>query len=168
MTADLFLAKKHGAKFSHDTKYRYQLWRTWDESRPKVLFIMLNPSTANAETDDNTISKIKQIADFNGFGGLMVGNLFAFITSNPDVLRLEIAKDMSTAVGGEETDLSIREMANQCNIVVFAWGAFNMDQGREELMIKRFPDAMCLKVNRLGSPKHPLYCKTKTNFIPYK
>ena len=35
-------------------RYRHELHRMWDEDRPKVLFIMLNPSTANAIHDDPT------------------------------------------------------------------------------------------------------------------
>ena len=55
--------------------YRYQLHRTWDESLPKCMFMMLNPSTADADIDDNTIRRCIGFAKLWGYGGLMVGNL---------------------------------------------------------------------------------------------
>ena len=45
------------AHFSKNRIYRYALWRTWDESKPKVLFVGLNPSTADEIQDDPTIRR---------------------------------------------------------------------------------------------------------------
>lgn len=49
---ELFLDNNNGAIFSDDRKYRYVLWRSWDNEKPRVMFIGLNPSTANESTDD--------------------------------------------------------------------------------------------------------------------
>ena len=45
-----------GAELSGDRYYRYSLWRQWDEG-PSVLWIMLNPSTADVYVDDPTIRR---------------------------------------------------------------------------------------------------------------
>lgn len=63
------LFEDNGASFSECGKHRLYLWRIWDDSKPKLMFIGLNPSTANANNDDPTISKIKAIANYNGYGG---------------------------------------------------------------------------------------------------
>ncbi|MEK6791851.1 MAG: DUF1643 domain-containing protein, partial [Deltaproteobacteria bacterium] len=63
--------------------YRYALWRTWDESQDKVMFIGLNPSTADATNDDRTISRCRSYAEQWRYGGIIMGNLFAFRTSSP-------------------------------------------------------------------------------------
>ena len=78
--------KKH-AIISQDDKYRYQLSRIWEEEKPKVLFIMLNPSTADADVDDPTIRRVVNFAKSWGYGGVFVGNLYAFRSTDPKGLR---------------------------------------------------------------------------------
>src|SRR4051812_37498054 len=63
--------------------YRYLLWRTWDASRPCALWILLNPSLADAQTDDHTLRRCKAFSASWQFGGLEVVNLFAFRTPYP-------------------------------------------------------------------------------------
>ena len=72
-----------GADFSECGRYRYKLWRTWDDVRPVVMFIMLNPSTADATADDPTIRRCIGFAHDWGYGGVRVGNLFAWRTPYP-------------------------------------------------------------------------------------
>lgn len=66
------------SEFSADKRSRYRLWRIWDPSKPCILFIMLNPSTANTEKDDPTIKIIKQHANAWGYGGIYVGSNMLF------------------------------------------------------------------------------------------
>lgn len=66
--------------------YSYRLWRTWDESKPLVAFIMLNPSTDDETEDDPTIRRCIGYADDWGFGSLIVGNLFALRATDPQEL----------------------------------------------------------------------------------
>lgn len=77
-----------GAIISGCGKYRYSLWRTWDKKLPKVMFIMLNPSTADAYEDDPTIRRCINFAKSWGYGGIVVGNLFAYRATNPKKLIL--------------------------------------------------------------------------------
>ena len=64
-----------GTELSDCGRYRYKLWRIWDPESAPVLFVMLNPSTADANRDDRTVSRCVAFAKRDGFGGFLVGNL---------------------------------------------------------------------------------------------
>jgi hypothetical protein len=78
---------ERAAAFSRDGRYRYALWREWDAAKPCVLFIGLNPSSADDRRDDPTIRRCTGFARRWGFGRLAVGNLFALRTPHPSQLR---------------------------------------------------------------------------------
>jgi len=151
-----------GARFSVDGKYRFALWRVWDKKLPKVMFIGLNPSTADADTDDNTIRKVCAISRFNGYGGVYMVNCFPMIATNPEDL---------TDTGGRHHDnmMLIGYYSCECKDVVFAWGNFKIvsTSGMDKIFENKFPYALCVAKNKNGSPKHPLYCPTRTMFIRY-
>ena len=69
------------AQLSDCQKYRYALWRRWGEGS-QVVFVMLNPATADAAKDDPTIRRCIGFARAWEFGSLAVGNLFAFRTAS--------------------------------------------------------------------------------------
>lgn len=150
-----------GAEFSDCRTYRYALWRIWDESKPLVMFVGLNPSTANETSDDPTIRKVMKIAAFNGFGGVYMMNLFAWVTPYPEEL-IKCADPIS------ENDKWLENTLIKCKEIIFAWGNF------EEARYRVFPtclmniQAKCLHINKSGTPKHPLYCKDQSPFISYK
>ena len=73
------------AVLSLDMKYRYVLRRDWGEA-PEVMFVMLNPSTADALKDDATVRKCVGFADAAGHGGLIICNLFALRSRDPGAL----------------------------------------------------------------------------------
>ena len=75
------------AILSADRKYRYVLTRIWDETKPTVVFIGLNPSTADEEVDDKTIRKCIGYAKRWGYGKLIMVNLFAFRSTDPSMLK---------------------------------------------------------------------------------
>lgn len=149
-----------GAEFSEDRKYRYCLWRIWDENTPKVMFIGLNPSTANEDKDDPTIRRVVQFATDWGYGGVFMLNLFAWVTAYPEEL-----KKCQDPLGDNDKWLGV--ISDQCPIIVFAWGNFKEAQERAEQVKKMFPNANCLHLNKNGSPKHPLYVKGDTRPTKY-
>src|SRR5690349_20847302 len=77
-----------GADFSECGNYRYRLWRIWDKSLPKAMIIGLNPSKADSEKDDQTISNLRRIMQALGFGGFYMMNCWAYITSKPELLKV--------------------------------------------------------------------------------
>lgn len=114
---------------------------------------MLNPSTADAEQDDPTIRRCIAFAKSWGYGGMMAGNLFAFRSTRPE--KLYGKKDPV----GELNDRYLREMAEQCARVVFAWGEHGSLKNAHERVMSLFPVAWCLGKNKSGQPKHPLYIR---------
>lgn len=165
MENKLFDDKLSGAKFSNDRRFRYILWRVWDELLPKVMFIGLNPSKANEGADDNTITKVCKIAKHNGFGGVYMMNCFPFVSTNPDDMVLCEPESFEWKVNNDWLEFASKE----CAEIVFAWGNFKVvsKMKRDEYLKKLFPNARALHINNNGSPKHPLYCKDESKFIPY-
>lgn len=151
-----------GAEFSECRKYRYALWRIWDKTKPLVMFIGLNPSTANETDNDPTIKSVGRISKHNGFGGFYMMNCFAFVSTNPADLQLEN--------NNEVNDFWLNKIAAECKTIVFAWGNFDVVKttGRYWEIKQMFGDeAMVLANNKNGSPKHPLYCKSSTEFVKW-
>ena len=147
-------------------RYRYFLSREWASDHGRACFIMLNPSTADADNDDPTIRSCLRIARHLGVGSLYVVNLFAFRAT--DQKKLILARDPI----GVENDGQILMAAQGCDYVVAAWG-------RERLRIKPRAEAVkkmvakagvtlwCLGLNKDGSPRHPLYVPGETALQPF-
>lgn len=150
----------NGADFSEDRKYRYALWRVWDEAKPKAMIIGFNPSRADESVDDPTIRRVRQLAASWGFGGIYMLNLFAWITPYPE--ELETCMD---PLG--KNDGKLEAYALKCTEVIFAWGA-NETHKRDDFAIKKFPKAKCIARNTDGTPKHPLYVKKNVELVSYK
>ncbi|OGD52552.1 hypothetical protein A3K80_09230 [Candidatus Bathyarchaeota archaeon RBG_13_38_9] len=141
-----------GANFSEDRKYRYVLWRIWDESKPKCAFIGLNPSTANENIDDPTIRRCINYAKDWGYGELNMLNIFAFRATNPKVMKNEIYPV------GPDNDYWIRHVTAEVDIVIAAWGNHGKHMKRDGSVIKIVGNKLhCLESNKNGTPKHPLY-----------
>ena len=103
--------------FGGTTKeYRYRLCRTWDETKPHAMFVMMNPSTADPLVDDPTVAKCGRYARAWGYGGLHVGNIFAYRAT--DKKRLPLLADPV----GPDNDSHLIAMAKAAAIVVFAYG----------------------------------------------
>ena len=143
------LNENNGAKFSKCSEHRFYLWRIWDESKPKIMVIGLNPSIANENIDDNTIKRVKKISFNLGYGGFYMTNLFTFISTDPSRLDMALGNH-------ESSDEILKYVASKCDKIVFAWGNFKV-MGRDNEIKKMFPNAYALKININGSPRHPLY-----------
>jgi hypothetical protein len=111
---------KH-AIISRCEKYRYKLTRTWDEDKKKVLFIMLNPSTANHVQNDLTTIRCINFAEKWGYGGIMIGNIYPFRAKRPKDLKKWLEISMNPMALNENMK-HVREMAKQTDLIVCAWG----------------------------------------------
>src|SRR5882672_740313 len=116
--------ERSGAVFDRTGRYRYLLWRAWDQAAPGVAFVMLNPSTADARRDDPTIRACTRLARAWGFGSMRAVNLFALRTSDPS--NLARARD---PVGGQN-DAYLVDAASAAGLVVLAWGNHGRLAGR--------------------------------------
>lgn len=148
-----------GAELSDDGRYRYLLWRRWDMTKPRAVFIMLNPSTADANVDDPTIRKCCGFARRWNMGGLRVVNLFAY--------RATVPADMWNADDpiGDEFDQHIwRAMDAPHGRHVAAWGADKRADRQARRVRSIFWDAgvtlFALRLTKGRRPQHPL-------FVPY-
>lgn len=159
---NLFNYIEIGAAFSPCRKYRFALWRIWDNSKPLVMFIGLNPSTANETKADATIRSVIRISKFNGYGGFYMMNCFPFVTEDPDKLII----DKDSHLENMEWLFNIRD---KCKDVVFAWGNFKIVtvQRMDIYMVGWFPNSKVIGYNANGSPKHPLFIKGKTTLLYY-
>lgn len=145
-----------GALLDPTHKHRFKLWRMWNSELPKVLFIMLNPSTASFMTNDKTISRLVKFAQNLNYGGFYVGNLYSFRTPYPEDLYRLLEKNRALP----ENLQHISDMAKECKDVVFAWGNLPKTGIRRDVeIIEMFPEAYCFDTTAFGHPKHPLYLK---------
>ena len=141
--------KKH-AIISRDDKYRYQLSRIWDEEKPIVLFIMLNPSTADADVDDPTIRRVVNFAKSWGYGGVFVCNLYAFRSTDPKALRY------TDDPIGKDNIQHIQSLVGLTERVIYAWGN---NKKEPEWLCNLVNTPYCIDISKKGIPKHPLYLK---------
>lgn len=155
------------AILSEDGKYRYSLSRDSDlfgGDKRGLLFLMLNPSTADAELDDNTIKRCKSFSSKFGYGGFKVGNLYALRATDPNELW------RSDDPIGPENDKFLMEMADEAEIIICAWGD-NADVGRVksvcDLLGKNAHKFRCLHINSSGMPRHPLYTSGDSRLLDW-
>lgn len=156
----LYLSR--GAEFSADKKHRTFLWRRWDEKKPAILFIGLNPSTADDVDDDPTIGRCIHFAYTWGYGALHMMNLFTLVTSEPEDL---LTTTTPNCVAGY--DAHLWNVGRFSARIIFCWGAFKEARERSKQVIKMFPKAHCLRLTKHGHPWHPLYMPEEATPIPF-
>lgn len=160
------------AQFDDSERYRYRLFRRWAEYGGGIgpiwhdvcLWVMLNPSTADAFVLDPTIKRCVNFSKAWGFHALEVVNLFAFRATHPD--------DMIAAADpiGPENDKAIFDAAQSAARIVVAWGRHGRIRGRSQQVLD------LLKPTRLyalgtcenDEPKHPLYVDGETPLVVYR
>ena len=155
------------AVLSEDKKYRYSLSRIWDESKGYVLFIGLNPSTADANIDDPTIRRCIGFATNWGYGGIKMANLYAKRATDPKKLEGD-----PYLVGDENYDYII-SLSKDASLIVAAWGANKIlkshgNQVSYTLDMLKNKEIMCLGKTKNGNPRHPLYVPYSQELISFK
>ncbi len=136
-------------------KYRYVLTRRWGEAG-SVTWIMLNPSTADADVDDPTIRRCIGFSKRWGFGGMSVVNLFAYRATNPAQLR-----EVNDPVGPEHQRY-FRQALDGAGRIVAAWGSHASVRISHIAEFLEANTVGCLGTNADGQPKHPLYVPAET------
>lgn len=146
-----------GAKFSKCKKYRYRLWRIWDNTKPLAMVIGINPSKANETKDDPTIRNIRMMLTALGYGGFYMMNLFNYISTEPE--NLVGVEDPV----GPRGDVEIFEVTERVADVIFAWGTADKVKRLKSMVLRRaeefsyaFPEAKVFEFNRDASPAHPM------------
>lgn len=153
-----------GATISPCGRYRYDLWRTWGPE-PHLLFVLLNPSTADAQRDDPTVRRCIGFARRFGAGGVGIVNLYARRSSDPRDLWHWSEPDPV----GPENDEFIGRAASLCDCIVCAWGAFPRatERGRAVYRMLDSAKVRVLGTTKAGHPRHPLYLPGEAGLLEW-
>lgn len=152
------------AAFNPARTHRYSLTRVWDRALPRILWVMLNPSTADEDTLDPTIRRCVGFSKAWGFGTLEVVNLFSLRGTDPRCLH---GVHSRKALGADFTnDAAILSGACHASCIIAGWGAHGTLYGRglevRLLLGRRGHLLHCLGRTAAGQPKHPLYLAAST------
>jgi hypothetical protein len=149
------------------SEYRYRLTRTWGTG-PRVMFVMMNPSTADPLVDDPTVAKCRRFALKWGYGSMYVGNTFAYRAT--DQSRLAEVDDPV----GPENDDHLRGMAVESKLVIFAYGQPKHRKLKSRgiavarLLHQHQVLPHILKLSKNGTPCHPLYLPGTLEPMPWQ
>lgn len=141
------------ARFSRCRRYRYSLQRCWGTGAGTVLFIGLNPSTADQQRDDPTIRRCVAFAQSWGFSAMEIVNLFAFRSTYPSDLK------RSADPVGRHNDRWIATAFSRSDLTVACWGNDGAFMQRGQQIMRKYTGLSCLKLNQTCQPAHPLYLK---------
>jgi hypothetical protein len=152
----------HPSVWSPDNLYRYVLWRTFcEQPRNYVMFVGLNPSTADDTKDDPTLRRCIGFARAWGFDALCMTNLFAYRATDPRQM-----KGYSRPIG-HENDRWLTACAREANLVVAAWGTTGQFMARDEEVRSLLDDLHVLDLTKGGHPRHPLYARGSSRPLPW-
>lgn len=152
------------------TTHRFLLTRTIDADNPKtLLFIGVNPSTADQETDDATIRRMVAFARDLGCGVLLVANLFAQRAT--DVKHVHAPTDDVRNL----EDLHLVLCALAADVVVCGWGPPGKLAAGLRLRWIEVVDMLqaldvpmnALHITKDGHPGHPLYLPADVKLRPW-
>ncbi|TVS02703.1 MAG: DUF1643 domain-containing protein [Rhodobacteraceae bacterium] len=143
------------AVYSDCARYRYLLTREWAPDQGRVLFVMLNPSTATEVQNDPTVERCERRARALGYGAFRVCNIFAWRATDPRAMRA--AADPV----GPLNDQAIAESAPWADRIICAWGTHGVHLNRgpavERLLRAQGVELWNLGLSKAGHPRHPLY-----------
>ncbi len=146
---------KISAVFSECQQYRYQLREIWDESKPLVMWLLMNPSVACIDYADPTLIRTGKFARSWGYGGQLVANVHAYRATDRNRL-LEVTDPI-----GPKNDEMILQMASEAKIIVLAFGQPPKKlklRGQELInLLKHHSGLSYLRLSKDGTPSHPLY-----------
>lgn len=151
------------AIFSPDRTYRYYLERVWNSALPVLAIIGLNPSTADETEDDPTIRRCISFAQRDGYGAIVMLNLFAYRSTDPKQLS-----KVDDPIGPNNDGVLRRHTEGR--FVVLAWGTRGGLYARDYAVIGLLHSRalLCLGKTKDGHPKHPLYLKSDTSMQPWE
>lgn len=159
---------KTGARFSMDRKHRFLLYRIWDSSKGLICFIGLNPSIANGEDNDNTITRLMHFTVQEGFGGFYIVNLFSQIATDFDDLRANFIQTKS------KDNYFIWKFSMKSEKICLMYGDKGIFENRN-LEVLKLLDTLnltkklyCFRRSKKNNPVHPLYLPNVTRMIRYE
>jgi hypothetical protein len=150
--------------------YRYTLERPLTPAPVGwALWVMLNPSTADAVHNDQTIRRVMDFTRAWGWHGALVGNLFAYRATDPR--ELWKAKSRGVDIVGPENDEYLNRLANRAEVIICAWGGHAIAAPQRASDVVKFlagkRDLFHLGLTKAGQPSHPLYKNKAMELQPW-
>lgn len=161
-----------GAEFGgREKEHQVKYWKVWDETKPAVLFIGLNPTTG--EGGQYLLNTLTNISRRMGYGGFFLGHLFCYISLNYKEFRewYNFVNALSRQKWQEKNLKALEEMAQYTGEehIVFGWGSYGQDYIQEiKVLQKRFPRAKCVGVTENLNPASPVRHPKTQIFLPYE
>lgn len=164
----------HNVRASADVtpcgRWRRSLVRDWTlegETPRTILWIGMNPSTADALSDDPTCAREQGFSRLWGFTRYLKGNVMDWRATFPTDVPLD-----PTLASTETNHTTIAQMAQEASLIVAAWGKLpkslvHLARPAAEVLYRSNTPIVCLGRNGDGSPKHPLYLKKTTATQPF-
>lgn len=150
-------------------RYRYTLGRRWGQREGGVTWIMLNPSTADAETDDPTIRRCMAFTQRFGFDAMVVVNLFAYRATDPrEIVELGGGEESQ----GPENGMYVHQACRQGKLLIAAWGSLREPLRAAARIFSKLIrgegfSLKCLGKTKNGQPRHPLYARADAPLIDW-
>lgn len=153
------------AVYSDCETYRYALTRTWDETLPRLGYVLLNPSKATEVQNDPTVERCERRARTLGYGAFRVTNIFGLRETDPHKMR-RVADPT-----GPDNDTALTELGQWSDLIIAGWGTHGAHQGRGpvvEAVLRQTGCALhCFGLTKAGHPRHPLYVAYAQAPIPW-
>lgn len=177
-TPMIFEPPLSGATLSECKKFRYSLWRRFLSAGKTRFYIAWNPSVADEIVDDRTVDQMEFFCKRDGIAMMLLANIIPYRETDSKKMRkdLKALGDDGLKPHWEANRKAIIEMATQADEIVICcgadcerFGAFDRAWAalREAYLIKAVP-VQCFGVTKHGHPRHPLYLRHTTEFIPFK
>lgn len=157
-----------GAIMSSCEKYRYELSRKWGAGDKTILWIGMNPSTADAEFDDPTCGREMTFSKTWGYNRYLKTNILDWRATFPK----DIPTDPQIAASSQGRK-HLLSLAQEADMVMAVWGKLPKKLAHQAFIVadilqSKNIELMCLGQNMDGSPKHPLYLKKDLLPRPWK
>lgn len=158
------LYEQSSADFSPCRSWRYRLDRVWNRDAGLIAWIMCNPSVADEDRLDPTLRRVRGFTESWGYGGFVVVNLFALVSTDPRGLAQH-----PDPIGERNDDTLAGVVDLDTSAVVVAWGCIGgRYPDRVDSVTNRLHDGtLCLGLTKGGHPKHPLYVSASTKPVRY-
>lgn len=150
------------AYVTDDERHRIWLSRIWGPGHRYALLIGMNPSTARADVDDQTIIRDMGFVQRWGFDGYFKGNVSSYRATSPKSLL-----ESGVVLSHDDNLPMLRKLAGRCSKIVACWGAIHprlqplAAQLIAQLLIDK-RELWCLGTTKHGQPRHTLYLKSDT------
>lgn len=164
---DLLMTRR--AVFSECGLFRYLLEHDFGGPGPVISLTMVNPSEADDDKNDPTMTRVDGFAARMGASKVIVTNKNALVAK--DVRALRSVPDPV----GPENDAYIAQAIRGADVHIVAWGPLsklpkplrNRWRSVVDVLLAAGAKPMCWGTAQDGQPRHPLFVAYATPLVPW-